>query len=249
MNSTAVIDNVLKLVQILTAWPIMLFLVVVLFRKQISGLLPELSKRLKTAKVAGSEFEFAEPETVETPLGKTEVSIVPTKPNRIFDEGLVGMYSSKTYSFQISWPGEHWHADLKARKMLLEKMGLAHTKYDIPVVITKNEPVEGFYPSVNVVVEPIEPTSLSQYMASSKEALRAAGLTVLSSTVDEATQAGLLVSINTTSGKRLYQFQRVVVASRLAYVVTATQLPPEDLLNQQVRDELASILNSFALIR
>ena len=62
------------------------------------------------------------------------------------------------------------------------------------------------------------------------------------------TQGGLLVFLNTSGGNKLYQFQRIAIASDKAYVITASQLPPDNLLSQHVRDELRGILNSFRLI-
>ncbi|MBN1303441.1 MAG: response regulator [Anaerolineales bacterium] len=60
MTSKEIIDTLLKLIETLTAWPIILLLIVFLFRKQISAFLPELGHRLQKAEIGGSKFEFSE---------------------------------------------------------------------------------------------------------------------------------------------------------------------------------------------
>ncbi len=60
MTNKEVIAVLLKLFEILTAWPVILLLIVFLFRKQISAFLPELGHRLKKAEIGGSKFEFSE---------------------------------------------------------------------------------------------------------------------------------------------------------------------------------------------
>lgn len=55
-------DNVelmLQLLQIFTSWPIILLLIVLIFRRQIGAIIPELSHRLQKATIAGSTFEFS----------------------------------------------------------------------------------------------------------------------------------------------------------------------------------------------
>ena len=71
---------------------------------------------------------------------------------------------------------------------------------------------------------------------------------IISSGVDESTQGGFLVFYNPSYGNKIYQFQRIAIDSGRAYVVTASQLPPDDQLSQQTREELRKILNSFRLI-
>ena len=59
MSTKEMVEFVLRLFEILTAWPIILLLVIVLFRREIRNLMPELAQRLKKASVAGSSFEFS----------------------------------------------------------------------------------------------------------------------------------------------------------------------------------------------
>lgn len=77
MTSKEVIDALLKLIEILTAWPVILLLIVFLFRKQISAFLPELGHRLKKAEIGGSKFEFSE-------IQKAAVNVLP----EVIEKGL-----------------------------------------------------------------------------------------------------------------------------------------------------------------
>jgi hypothetical protein len=112
----------------------------------------------------------------------------------------------------------------------------------------RNELVGSFRPNVNVVVESVGNISIRQYMDSAVQSMQQQGWVVLSSNVDEVTQGGLIVFLNTSFGNNIYQFQRIVISSGQAYVVTASQLPPDNLLSKQLREELKRILNSFHLI-
>jgi hypothetical protein len=71
---------------------------------------------------------------------------------------------------------------------------------------------------------------------------------IYASSVDEKTQGGLLVFLNTSFTQKLFQFQRIAIGSGRAYVITASQLPPDDQLSVEVREDLRGILNSFRLI-
>jgi hypothetical protein len=254
--SSEVIDNLFKLAEIIISWPVIILIVVVVFREPIAGLLSELGKRLKKLSVAGSEIEFTEPKTVETPIGKTEVSIATVKPTKALTEELTETYVNNIYDFQISWPSERWEADREIGKKFLEKRGLDHAKIECPIMIIRKKPTGNFLPNVNVIVEPVGNVPLSQYMASSIKSIQDQSIkgldakwAILSKEFDEKTQWGLIVYRGTILGKPVHQFARIGMASGFGYVVTASGLPTEDLINQQVRDELVSILNSFSLIK
>lgn len=62
MAAKEIVDAILRLIEILTActWPLIIFLVLFLFRHQIRDFLPGLGQRLKRAEIAGSKFEFSE---------------------------------------------------------------------------------------------------------------------------------------------------------------------------------------------
>lgn len=62
MTVTETVDSALKLLEISVAcvWPVSLFLLLFVFRREIRELLPRLEKRLKKAEIAGTKFEFTE---------------------------------------------------------------------------------------------------------------------------------------------------------------------------------------------
>lgn len=60
MTSKEMVDAFLHLAEILTAGPVILFLLFILFRREIRAFLPGLGQRLKRAEIAGSKFEFSE---------------------------------------------------------------------------------------------------------------------------------------------------------------------------------------------
>jgi CheY-like chemotaxis protein len=70
MTTKETIDALLQLVEALTAWPVILFLGFVLFRREIRSFLPEVGKRLTKAEIGGNKFEFSE-------IQKAAVSALP----------------------------------------------------------------------------------------------------------------------------------------------------------------------------
>lgn len=189
--------------------------------------------------------------TLQTPLGEMEVSVsnVSKQTDYSLSEGIHGNnYINQRYKFRISWPDNvNWNASESFGKFLHNQLGLQPT-IEIPIVITKNEMVGNFRPNVNVVVEPVGSNmTIDKYLDLNIQQMKQMGWTILSSGIDEATQGGLLVFLNNSFGDTLYQFQRIAIGSGMAYVVTASQLPPENLLYQQLRSDLNNILNSFQL--
>lgn len=59
MTAKDFIDAALKLIELLTAWPIVLLIIILLFRHQIKVFLPELTKRLSKAEFGTNKFEFS----------------------------------------------------------------------------------------------------------------------------------------------------------------------------------------------
>lgn len=214
-----------------------------LFRGEISRIL----ERAENIEISSSGVKI---KTAQTPLGKVEVSNVTIKPSKaLVVEGIRGdTYVSRQYKFQISWPGGGgWSASDTMGKSLLQQYGLPPT-VDIPLVILKNEMVGNFRPNINVVVESVGSMSISDYINMSVQILQQQGWEMLTRDIDEATQGGFISFYNTTFGYRLYQFQRIAVTNGRAYVITASQLPPEDALSQHLRQGLLTILNSFRII-
>jgi len=191
--------------------------------------------------------------TLQTPLGETEVSVsnVSKQTNYSLSEGIQGNnYINQHYKFRISWPDNiNWNASESLGKSLHNQLGLPPT-IEIPIVITKNEIVGNFSPNINVVVESVGSNmTIDKYLDLNIQQMKQMGWTILSSSIDETTQGGLLVFLNNSYVDTLYQFQRIAIVSGRAYVVTASQLPPKNLLSQRLRSDLNNILNSFQLIQ
>lgn len=60
MTSKEVVDELLRLLEIFTAAPVIFFLLFFLFRREIHVFLPKLGERLRSAEIAGNKFEFSE---------------------------------------------------------------------------------------------------------------------------------------------------------------------------------------------
>jgi CheY-like chemotaxis protein len=56
--STETIELALRALEILTAWPVILFILILLFRREIRGIMPELAQRLKKVSIGTSSAEF-----------------------------------------------------------------------------------------------------------------------------------------------------------------------------------------------
>lgn len=86
-------------------------------------------------------------------------------------------------------------------------------------------------------------------MAYTESNYASVGIEVVSSSVDTETNGGVIVSMNYMFGAPLYQFQKFAMANGYAYVVTATQVPKGDYLTLGLKQDLASIINSFRVIQ
>lgn len=217
-----------------------------IFKAELGGLL----ERTSDVKITASGVEIkAQVKTVETPIGQTEVSVVTTSPATPPVTGIrETTYSNSRYGFQISWPdNRNWTPDEAFGPRFIAEMGMPDT-VALPIAIFANSVVDDFRPGVNVVVEKVGQMSIEQYLAISEQNLRQQGWTVLSSSVDPETRGGVIVFINHMLGRDIYQFQRYAMGNNgLAYVITASQVP-EAGLTQGLKDDLASIINSFRLI-
>jgi hypothetical protein len=213
-----------------------------LFRSELGQLLGRVTE-VKITK------EGVELKTAETPLGNTVFSNVVLKPSSPPSDGVHGAtFVSQRNNFEIGWPDNvNWTASEEMGRNFARQLGLPPT-VEIPIVIQKNEAVANFQANVNVVVEQISDMTIQQYMNRSVTAMNQMGWRILSTNVDESTQGGLIVLLNTMNGNQIYQFQRYAISAGRAYVITASQLPPDNLLTQQLRDDLRSILNSFRVI-
>lgn len=187
--------------------------------------------------------------TTETPIGVAVVSRTDAAAEPSGPVGTIGnRFVDRKRRFEISWPpGGGWRADESLGKRLHAMTNLTSAT-EVPLVIV-GDTVGEFTPSVNVVVDTVDAeVTIAQYVEDCSRTMYHSGWTVLSTSVDEATQGGFLAFLNTTMGTQVYQFQRIIVADGRAYVITASQLPPDRSLTQELREELRGILNSFSLL-
>lgn len=60
MSAKDVIDSAPRCLEALTAWPVILLVVILLLRREIRNLPPGLAQRLKKADIVGTSFEFSD---------------------------------------------------------------------------------------------------------------------------------------------------------------------------------------------
>jgi hypothetical protein len=189
--------------------------------------------------------------TVESPLGLMDVSSVPADRRRARPDLTPGLqtYQSPRFGFQISWPIGTWRAedDPSLLQQYLAQTGLP-TALTLVLMLTHWQPVMGFVPNVNVLVEQVGDATISGYLENCLPMREQLGQRVVSSVADEETQSGFVAFYWTDpSGRPIYQFQRLVFSSGLAYIATASQLPPMDQVGLRLKYELSTILNSLRL--
>lgn len=227
-------------------------IVIIAFMLIFKGELGGLLERTSDIKISATGLEIkAEVKTVETPIGQTEVSVVPIARTPQATTGIKDTtYVNTKYDFQISWPNnQDWTADEELGRQFAQNMGMPAT-IDIPIVILSNNLIDDFRPNVNVVVENVGQMQIEEYVSLTKQNLLQQGWDVLSTSVDPETNGGVIVLINNMlgAGNELYQFQRYAMGNGNAYIITASQVPQAD-LSQGLKDDLASIINSFRLIQ
>jgi hypothetical protein len=189
--------------------------------------------------------------TVESPLGLMDVSSVPAARRRARPDLTPGLqnYQSAHCGFQISWPVGTWRAE--DNPLLFQQcqaqMGSFPTTLAL-VLMLYGQPVMGFAPNVNVLVEQVGDATISGYLGKCASMREHFGQHVVSSVADEETQSGFVAFYSAdASGRPIYQFQRVVLSGGLAYIATASQLPPMGQVGLWLKAELSIILNSLRL--
>jgi hypothetical protein len=189
--------------------------------------------------------------SVESPLGLMEVTGVrasQSRPRQPVAPGLQN-YQSPRFGFQIAWPIETWQGNdnpwfLQQYQM---RMGIPPT-IALGLILTYSQPVVGFVPNVNVIVEPIGSVTIRPYMMNASLMSRQIGQTEVTTEADDGTQSGFRATYTPNAfGQPVYQFQRIVLGGGYSFVVTASQLPPMDQVGMRLRNELSAILNSFRL--
>ena len=209
----------------------------VLFKTEISGVIRNAGE----VEITTSGLKI---KTVQTVLGQAEVSNVKIKARQA--DGIQGnTFSSRQQGFQISWAeGGGWEASETLGPALINRTGMPPT-VSMPLVLVRSQAVGNFRPSVNVVVEKIGAMSARAYFDASVHAMRQQGWQILTQDFDDSTQGGFISYFNSSMGPKLYQFARLAVANGNGYVITASQLPPDNILSDQLRAGLLQILNSF----
>lgn len=211
----------------------------VLFKTEISGVIRNASDVEITT--TGVKIK-----TVQTVLGQAEVSNVKVKANTGQADGIQGnTFSSRQHQFQIGWTaGGGWEPSETLGPALISRTGMSAT-VSMPLVLLRSKAVGNFRPNVNVVVEKIGSMSAKAYFDASVLAMQQQGWQILTQDFDASTQGGFISYFNSSLGPKLYQFARLAVANGNGYVITASQLPPDDGLSDQLRAGLLQILNSF----
>lgn len=191
--------------------------------------------------------------TVETPLGTMDVSQPSPGRARSLAEIAPGLqrYHSREFGFEIGWPPAGWQAITDPFQLmnLQAQMGLnpmLTPNLRLLVVLYHVSPIAGFAPNVNLLAEQVGPLTIRDYLARSVYQMRAAGLSVVSAEADDASQSGVVVFFGRDPvGRPLFQFQRLLLTNGVCLIATASQLPPLDQMGENLRTELAGILNSL----
>lgn len=211
----------------------------VLFKAEIGGVIRNAGE----VEITTSGLKI---KTVQTVLGQAEVSNVKVKASTSQTDGISGnSFFSRRHQFQISWAaGGGWEASESLGAALLSRSGMPPT-VSMPLVLVRSQAVGNFRPSVNVVVERVGGMSARAYFEGNVQAMQQQGWQILTQDFDDSTQGGFISYFNSSMGPKLYQFARLAVANGNGYVITASQLPPDDGLSDQLRAGLLQILNSF----
>lgn len=247
MTPKEIVDAALRLIEILISAPFIAFMVLLIFHRQFSAVLPALAERLRKLKTPLGELELGDVKTIETAIGKTELSGIGVTTGNLGLAVVEGFQQSYIASgFMISWPASNWSASPDLTDTLNHQLGSPTRK--ILIVIGRDELIDGIRPNINVLTELVGAMKADQYVSIALGQMQSMGWDVISSNVDTNTQAGVIEFRNPSPDpeKALYQFQRIILSSGKAYVVTATV--PDQLLGR-IREELAIIVNSFRLLQ
>jgi hypothetical protein len=235
MSEKDIVEYCFRAIQLIFPWPIMIALLLFTVRREI----PLLVQRLSGLEVGGVKVAFTKPETMKTPIGKTNVSAVPSRPaNDSYS------FYSQRYQFRISWPLQEWELNLEPEE-IMKKVSFPYPER-IALIIGWHQSIGGFQPNVNIMVDPIGDMSLKDYMAFSLKGMIEKGFKVQLYRVDEKTGGGVFVYLQEFLEKKLYQITRVTTYNGLAYVVTASVL--YESLSPQLAEKISEILNSFEVV-
>ena len=181
-----------------------------------------------------------------TPIGEVLVSTSTVGRPDLPDAGLHdNKYVNKQHGFELSWP-RSWRSSEKM-KQIVSQISDRFRSISVPLVVAKK--FGKYTPNVIIGVQNGVNIPIAEYIESNARDVERQGGTIQSITIDKATKGGLVVSSRKMMGHILYTLQRYAIADGKGYILTASGLPPEDELTDDLKIELLDILNSFRLIR
>jgi hypothetical protein len=192
--------------------------------------------------------------TVKTPLGDTVISnkgVLPaastsaniggaaTSPSaNIGPPAVVGFETARDgeAGFAISWPANSgWSSHPESARQFNARIVLANV----------SAASENFVPNVNVMVtRDAAGMDITQYLTRTVQLVSSLGWEVSAQQADDATQSGVLVSVNRQMGTS--QIQRIVLRNGMSYVITASRAEGDT--REDLYAVMGQILNSFELI-
>lgn len=245
MPVNEIAELVLPYVRLVVSWPVVVPVVLLTFRKPLIHLLEVVESRLTKAQIGPTSFEFSEPKTTETDVGKTNVSAIPTE----FETDSY-VFRSRRFGCEISYPvNDQWTLDPEPDEGVQRALGQI-----MVLTLRLTCPIDGFTPNVNVVVQPTGDMTIKQYMAQTLQGFAQNGFKMISFDIDTKTEGATISYISIFPIKdqdrqlELKNVARVILENGFGYLVTSTILadskPPGGLLEQ-----MNSIINSFQVTK
>jgi hypothetical protein len=254
MNDKEIVQLVHDIVINVFSWATVVLVGVILLRRPLGALIAALARRipeLSELKAPGVTVGFGPPRTVETALGETNVSAIPTSFNTDSH-----MFYSRAYGFEISYPiSPDWVADFHpGDDPSFQGLKLAGF---IPVFLVKTaSPFEGFMPNVNVLAQPVGDMSITQYVAQTIAAFIKMNATLRFYEIDAKTNGAMLTydwqfaGENGAATPKLHFVCRVTISKGVALVATSTIKEDSQFrMPVQMREELNGMLNSFHAVK
>lgn len=250
-----------KILSVVFSLPVIILLIVIIFRKQILSFFRIFEEKFKKQEVSefsvGSGGVSAKFLKAETSIGETNVTVA----KNVYDSNKDNLvtYTSGQHKFRISWDEKHYYgtSDTQAAEKALHQAMPDLILSSLSFVINRKQPFLGFSPNVNVLVGPLEPeTSITKHTHLNTIGLKNAGMEVVSVKVDTNSQSSFIEC--RLPQNESPQFIKLAITKDMAYAVTMTVAGvteesnkgvPSDLLKKaEIKNELRTILNSFELI-
>ena len=200
---------------------------------------------MKRAKTSLGELAFSAPQSPDK-AGSDNSSV---RSSGQAKNGINGnTFTSERYRFSIDIPNSvEWYMNDNVSRETLNQYAVPVTS-EVPVIVMHTRPISNFIPNVNVLISKAGEIKISDYAIQYEENIKRMNSGLISKNVDEASQGALFVYNSNYTGTPILQFVRIIIRDGLIYELTASGLPPLDQLNDQVKSEMASILNSFRFV-